>query len=366
MTKKGKKQKITGTPDVVQFKSTRTFLVASAVGSLAPFSVSTEPQEHSYLDKLSYSVHLISLLSLDYGVGTDKDYRFQLHHPTSLPTPQFYPSGYPSAVISSARSMIENPFLTLNASKHSFTEDLKTAAVDFLRVIDESLNLIVGHCSSGVKNDFVDGGLKKWKAELKGLLEKFDISWCVFEKYVMTETLAINSRLLGPLCDLINAETILVAIESHSVIDGAQKQKAERQFVSEFGKVMLAYFPEKIIAMKNAQIDDNIVSLSETVLFFEARLSPEVVKQATDVLRTYVELRLLLKGRFHPEIRLNEKLTRALNNFSDAIDLADQVTSIGNQLPSLVGIKKEFWFTKAAIEPELNQRVKNAFAVAGF
>ena len=366
MAKKAKKAKITGTPDVVKFKSTRGFNVLKGIVSLQEQRVlmSTDFLEESEYTRISRLLHLLGLLAQDLGVEPDhedphqtisddevaihpKDYRIHLHHALLSPSPQLFPIGFTVEVVRLARAVIEKPSLVANRREYLYREDLREACDDFLKNLDRRVIEMSSFIEVKVKGDFKDG-LKNFKAEIAKQLSDFDAAWRNFENFLLQEKLRVHKLIYEEVEKLVAIEFDISDLEmklgtcAKGDSEGLSLKKAELE--SEFTKIASKLINELIGVVT---IRAESVTLAESCLFYGGERIPGS-NAGVPVLKAHMELRHLLASglRLQPELKNNDAFMRALGNFKTAIENASQALDAAEKLPRVPGVKHTGFFTK--------------------
>ncbi|KAF4754499.1 hypothetical protein FOZ63_009011, partial [Perkinsus olseni] len=186
MGKKGgkKKEKITGTPDVVRFKTTTTYYATlrecAQLQESLPF-VASDPMAEDEYKKVARFLSMLGMLCDMCEVQSDKGYRTRNYHKLLDPRPNFDPKGFPVAVVQAARGIQDEPSLCYNGKRYQFSDEVKEKAESFLKDIDREMNLIAGYIEPALKSDFGQG-LRTFKVELTDKLMEFDEMFVEFEQ----------------------------------------------------------------------------------------------------------------------------------------------------------------------------------------
>jgi len=353
MGKKGK-EKITGTPDVVKFKGERQFQYLRECISIQeslPF-VASDLLDDLASKRVARFLNLVGLLAEFCQAENSKEYRFLLHHHLLEPVPQYHPFGYPAGIVKSARWVIENPAAVFNSQQHSFPEDLKASADHFLKEIDSTMvTRVVSFIEAALKDDFASG-LKKFKADLRGLLEAFDAEWITFEKQFLETMFDAHNQVFVPIEECIRIESDLTEVEEALNIE--EKQRLENELVVHVEEITNKLIPKS--AEKKFPAD--VVPHAEAVLFYENKCSEEWQTAAKYVIRDYLKIRIYLtriaEMRMCPEFVENQKFMRLLNNFHQSVIDALPALEFVSKLPKLIHAKTSNWLTRKLLEPELN------------
>jgi hypothetical protein len=361
MGKKGKKkkEKKTGTPDVVKFKDTREFFLLKECVSIQeslPF-VAVDPLTPMDFLKIARFLNMVGLLAENLGCQTTKEYRFNFHHKYLEPTPQYFPFGFDVDVIRQARTVQEKPGIRYNEEEHPFTEELRAASEQFLKFVDEHMTKIASEIEPRLKDDF-STGLKRFKAELKEILDVFDQLWMTYEKKYLKERHEILSRVFEPVDKLVTLEVMLSQAEERGDIEA--KQTIENDFV----KRVEAFTRKVCDDLGEGDFPAEVIPLAEGCLFYETKCSEEHLHVAKHVIKDYLELRLYVNKipevRLSPDYVKNPAFIRLLNTFHKSVLEAKDALEFAAEMPKLIHAKTTKWMTKKMIEPDVAYYNKTA------
>jgi hypothetical protein len=385
MGKKGKKAKVTGTQDVVRFKTTppgmQTFKALE--GLVAIYTelpeVSRDMLSAADLRKLGKFFTMLGALAeftkCEHLESGGKNYRFQLHHPYLTPPPQYNPCGYRIDLISRSRKVLDTPALKLNGKAYQWSTfkklcpDLITECDTFLGAVDK-MSLSIPEFIKENLPDFAPGGLKKFKNDLYDRMFKFDAMWRAHEQLMMQVWLEIHNDVFKPISVMVQIEAEMSKAEE--LEDMQEKQKLEEELVKaaeEFYNVV--YPPKQLGANKweeRAAWPDEVIPLAEACVFYESKMDQERLNLCRYVLKAFMELRKAISDvpidRIHEEYTKNEDLVRVLGCFQRAIMDALEPLEHTAGLPRIGNFKREQWMTRAVLEPEVDDINRNAFKIA--
>eukprot|EP00928_Gymnodinium_smaydae_P013349 TRINITY_DN14874_c1_g2_i3.p1 TRINITY_DN14874_c1_g2~~TRINITY_DN14874_c1_g2_i3.p1 ORF type:complete len:397 (+),score=105.38 TRINITY_DN14874_c1_g2_i3:89-1192(+) len=352
MGKKGKKAKVTGTPDVVKFKGTREFCLLKecvTIQESLPF-VAVDALDELAFKKVARFLNMVGLLAEHLKVETSKDYRFNNHPKYLYPTPQFFPFGYDVDVIRAARHIQDKPSLRYNDISYEYPEDLRNSSEKFLKDVDSYMTKIASEIEPRLKDDFATG-LKRFKYELKEILEIFDAFWVKYEEEYLKARLDILDLVFAPVDKLITLEFQLSQAEER--LDIQAKQQLENDLTKAVEEFTHTLFPDTA----TEDFPEDVVSLAEASIFYESKLTDEWLALAKHLIKDYLELRLYVSKI--PEVRLaaqlkeNQQLMRLLMEFYQSVLAARPALAFVARLPKIIDAKTENWMTKKLLEPDL-------------
>jgi hypothetical protein len=358
MGKKGKKrkEKITGTPDVVKFKQTRDFFTlkeAVAVQEALPFVQSDLLDELAW-KRVARFLNILGLLAKYCMVDSPKEYRFRYHHKYLAPAPQYFPEGYTRQIVEAARTVVDNPYITFNGKEYSFPEDLKHRADDFLKHLDLFLTNVAGVIEVALKEDFTNGGLKSFKASLSDKLKTHDKEWVKFEEAYMKEMQDIHKEVFTPVDNLVTLESQLSAAEERGAI--AEKQRLENELVYALEEFVNLLYPDK---SESTPFPEDVIPLAEAAVFYALKMGGEGLNLCKHLIKAYLELRVYIteirRERLHPQYHENKAFCRLLKTFYQSVLDASDALEVVSRKPRLLDCKTEGWMTKALMEPEIKE-----------
>lgn len=363
MGKKGgkkKKQKITGTPDVVKFKQSREFWLLKecvTIQESLPF-VATDALDELAFKKVARFLNMVGLLGEFLQAETKKDFRFNHHHKYLAPVPQFFPFGYDVDVIRSARAVQEKPSVTFNEQEYNYPEELRALSVKFLGEADGYMTKIASEIEPRLKDDFATG-LKRFKWELKEDLVVFDELWTSFELEFVKVRHSILSEVFAGVDGLITTEVQLTQAEER--LDIEAKQRFENDLVHRIEDFSKVCFPD----LKEAEgFPDDVIPLAEACIFYESKCTEEWLLLSKYLLKDYLELRVYItkipEERIKPGLKENTEFMRLLRNFHASVVAAKEALIFVSQLPKLIHAKTSDWMTKKLLEPDLRYIQKTA------
>ena len=354
--KKGKKKKVTGTPDVIIFKSTREFILLQALSEMLIEFPSVSKSEELTADetfKFSKVLHYLGTIANMRSIGLKKEYRFQLRHPLSIPKPQLYPIGYPIDVVRVARNFIDKPTILLNQQEFTHSESTKTAAREFLTAIETESRNICLYVDEQLKADFAES-LDKFVAETTSKLVAFDTKWSDFEISALTETRQFHDIALQPLSFVVSAEAALNDVERAKTFDPEKKRVHERRFITTCCHLA------KSLKLPLSDIPENVLELAETVIFFSSRFPIELSQASREIFDASVELRVMLSAkdfRVNPDLPANPELVIALTRLSAAVSAGEEAMRVAGLLPGVYGLKKSGWLVKASVAKNIRKQI---------
>jgi len=355
MGKKGKKrkEKVTGTPDVVKFKGTHDFHTlkeAVVVQESLPF-VASDLLNEMDMKKVSRFLHILGLLGTWAGAVVPKDYRFRLHHRFFHPAPQYFPTGYSKNIITAARWVTEKHELTFNGVSYPFSEELKSKADEFLKQVDTFMTNVSGFIELSLKDDFAQGGLKAFKFAMKEKLSQHDGNWCMFEEAYMQALNETHMQVFAPVEKLVSLEDRLTKAEEQGAVD--LKQQLENELVCSLEEFINSLFPET----KDAKFPDDVIPLAEACVFYESKCPQQWLTLCKYLIKAYLELRIYITNipteRLYPQLHDNTKLIRLLKALHKSVVEALEALEAVAKFPRLAYCKTEGWMTKALLEPEV-------------
>jgi len=353
MGKKGKKAKVTGTPDVVKFKATREFWLLSEcvqIQESLPFVAGDRLDE---LDnrKIARYLNMIGLLAEHLGVVAKRDYRFNYHHKYLAPTPQFFPFGYDAETILQARHMQDKASITYNGQEYPYSEALRALSEEFLKAVDSNFTKIASEIEPRLRDDF-SVGLKRFKVELREVLETFDEVWTAYEQKYVEARHEILTKVFEPIDRLVTYEMLLSNAEER--LDIEAKQTLENTLAGEIEKITNLLIPET----EQHQFPKDTIPLAEACIFYESKCSEEWLHNAKWLLKDYLELRLYIakipEERMSPELKDNAVFIRFLKKFHESVLEARGALDFVSKLPKIIHAKTSSnWMTKKLLEPDL-------------
>lgn len=354
MGKKGKKkkEKLTGTPDVVKFKQTREFFLLKECVNCQeslPFVAIDRLDTYSF-QKVSRFLNMVGLLAEFLQVDSNKDYRFNEHHEFLAPQPQYFPFGYDADVIRSAREVQDNPVAKFNGKDYPYPEELRTSSEEFLKAVDRYMTRIASEIEPKFKDDF-GAGLKKFKADLKETLSVFDEIWMKYEHEYMKAKHKILDEVFMPIAKLVTTESALTQAEER--LDIRAKQALENEFIMHAQDFIHTLFPET----RAEEMPADTIPLAEACVFYETKCTEEWLHLAKHLIKDYLELRIFVmnipKDRIHPEHQENTQMCRLLRNFHTSVMEAREALAFVAKLPRLFDSKTSDWMTRKLLEPDL-------------
>jgi len=357
MGKKGKKkQKVTGSPDVVKFKATREYWLLKecvCIQESLPF-VAVDALDELAFKKVARFLNMVGLLAEHLQVESDKDYRFNNHPKYLFPTPQFFPFGYDVDVIRSARQVQERPSVVFNGHEYPFPEEpapgLKANSEKFLKDVDSYMTKIASYVEPRLKDDF-SIGLKRFKYELKEDLEVFDKLWTKFEEMYLKARHDILNEVFEPIDKLVQVELQLTQAEER--LDIESKQRLENEFVAMVEEFTHVLFPQTA----QDEFPDEVIPLAEACIFYESKCTEEWLLLAKHFIKDYLELRVYImkipEERLSPQLKENKQLCRLLSSFHASVLAARDALTFVARLPKLIHAKTENWMTKKLLEPDI-------------
>ncbi|KAF4742222.1 hypothetical protein FOZ63_026116 [Perkinsus olseni] len=380
MGKKGgkKKEKITGTPDVVRFKTTTTYYATlrecAQLQESLPF-VASDPMAEDEYKKVARFLSMLGMLCDMCEVQSDKGYRTRNYHKLLDPRPNFDPKGFPVAVVRAARGIQDEPSLCYNGKRYQFSDEVKEKAESFLKDIDREMNLIAGYIEPALKSDFGQG-LRTFKVELTDKLMEFDDMFVEFEQIYSAELLEIYNDVFAVIDEMVQAEARLTAAEEREDIE--QKQAEEAAFVRAVEGFLVLYseaMEAKYTAGEVTQAEVNVsrefaesipersLELAEAAIFYEHKVidlgREDWLESANEFIRSYLELRLYVAAiplqRLSPEYIDNKRFITLLRAFHRRGAEAFPVLEYVSGLPKISHSKSSRWMTKALLLPELQQ-----------
>ncbi|KAF4692049.1 hypothetical protein FOZ60_014183 [Perkinsus olseni] len=361
MGKKGgkKKEKITGTPDVVRFKTTTTYYATlrecAQLQESLPF-VASDPMAEDEYKKVARFLSMLGMLCDMCEVQSDKGYRTRNYHKLLDPRPKlstlkasrWLSFGPPEAY------RMSPPYATTERGI-SFLMKLKEKAESFLKDIDREMNLIAGYIEPALKSDFGQG-LRTFKVELTDKLMEFDEMFVEFEQARIEREevrLACHELSRGKvwygLSDGDVCRARLTAAEEREDIE--QKQAEEAAFVRAVEAFLVLYseaMEAKYTAGEVTQAEVNVsrefaesipersLELAEAAIFYEYK----VIGFGPRGLAGYID---------------NKRFITLLRAFHRRGAEAFPVLEYVSGLPKISHSKSSRWMTKALLLPELQQ-----------
>jgi len=363
MGKKGgkkKKQKITGTPDVVKFKQSREFWLLKecvTIQESLPF-VAVDALDELAFKKVARFLNMTGLLGEYLQVESKKDYRFNHHHKYLAPVPQFFPFGFDVDVIRSARAVQEKPSVVFNDQEYHYPEELREKSEKFLKDVDSYMTRIASEIEPRLKDDFATG-LKRFKWELKEDLVVFDQIWVAFELEFVKARHNILTEVFEKVEGLIMTEVQLTQAEER--LDIESKQRLENDFVHKIEEFTQVCFPE---VAAGEGFPDDVIPLAEACIFYESKCTEEWLILSKYLLKDYLELRVYItkipEDRINPQLQENATFMRLLTNFHASVLAAREALFFVSKLPKLIHAKTSDWMTKKLLEPDLKYIQKTA------
>jgi len=356
MGKKGgkkKKQKITGTPDVVKFKQSREFWLLKecvTIQESLPF-VAVDALDELAFKKVARFLNMVGLLGEFLQAESKKDFRFNYHHKYLAPVPQFFPFGYDVDVIRQARAVQEKPTVKFNGSDYNYPEALRAFAEKFLKDVDSYMTKIASEIEPRLKDDFATG-LKRFKLELKEDLKVFDELWVSFEMEFVKARHDILNQVFEKVDGVITTEIALTQAEERLDIEG--KQRYENDLIERVEKFVHICFPE---LAKGEAFPEDVIPLAEACIFYESKCTEEWLLLSKYLLKDYLELRVYItkipEERISADLKENTEFMRLLKNFHSSVLAAKEALIFVSKLPKLIHAKTSDWMTKKLLEPDL-------------
>lgn len=363
MGKKGgkkKKQKITGTPDVVKFKQSREFWLLKecvTIQESLPF-VAVDALDELAFKKVARFLNMVGLLGEYLQVESKKDYRFNHHHKYLAPVPQFFPFGFDVDVIRQARAVQEKPSVSFNEQEYQYPEELRALSEKFLKDVDSYMTKIASEIEPRLKDDFATG-LKRFKWELKEDLVVFDELWVGFELEFVKARHNILTEVFQKVDGLIMTEMQLTQAEER--LDIEAKQRLENDFVHKIEEFTHQSFPEMV---GGEMFPEDVIPLAEACIFYESKCTEEWLLLSKYLLKDYLELRVYItkipEERIKPQLKENTTFMRLLSNFHASVLHAKEALLFVAKLPKLIHAKTSDWMTKKLLEPDLKYIQKTA------
>lgn len=366
MGKKGgkKKDKITGTIEVQRFKATKEFALLKECVSIQeslPF-VASDILDDASIRKVARFLNMIGLLAEFVRCDRSKEYRFKFHHPLALPSPQYFPMGYPAHLIKVARQIVGMTIVKYNDQEFDYnkiTEGLPEQADQFLKSLDTSFTTLASYCENEWKADF-PAGVKKFSAELGSRLGEFDDKWVQFETAYLEANYRINCEVFARPAKLVEIEKRLTAAEEKMNV--LLKQEEENEFCAEIETLIREnwkFLFGPTVELSQKKFHPNALGLAEACVFYESKCTPEWLTQAKYVIKDYLELRIYIaeipRTRLRPEARENTSFCRLLKKFHASILAAEPAFNFVQQLPNLSSTKQSNWMTRKLLEPDLRK-----------
>lgn len=353
MGKRGKKkEKITGTPDVVKFKQTREFALLKECVSIQeslPFVAVDTLDPFSY-KKVARFLNMVGLLAEHLQIESRKEYRFNYYHKFLAPVPQFFPFGFDAEVIRSARKIQERPVETFNGREYSYPEELRALAEKFLKDVDSYMTKIASEIEPRLKDDFFHG-LKQFKWDLKANLSEFDKIWTSFETEYVKAKHAILTEVFSPIDALVDIERQLTDAEEKLMVE--QKQELENHFVGHLEEFIHVLFPDT----KADPFPENVIPLAESCVFYEMKCTEEWLSLAKHLIKDYLEVRIFITNlpmaRISAQFKDNSSFIRLLKNFHASVLEAREALDFVAKQPKITHAKTSGWMTRNLLEPDL-------------
>jgi len=353
MGKKGKKkEKITGTPDVVKFKQTREFALLKECVSIQeslPFVAVDTLDPFSY-KKVARFLNMVGLLAEFLQIDSRKEYRFDYYHKFLAPVPQFFPFGFDAEVIRNARMIQERPVDSFNSKEYAYPEELRNLAEKFLKDVDTYMTKIASEIEPRLKDDF-QHGLKQFKWDLKHNLDEFDQIWTRFEFEYAKARHSILTEVFTPIDKLVEVERELTEAEER--LDVEAKQTLENELVSAIEGFTHTLFPETEVE----PFPDEVIPLAEACVFYEMKCTEEWLNLAKHLIKNYLEVRIFVTNipmeRIRPQFQENANFMRLLRNFHASVLEAREALAFVAKLPKLTHAKTAGWMTRKLLEPDL-------------
>jgi len=363
MGKKGgkkKKQKITGTPDVVKFKQSREFWLLKecvTIQESLPF-VAVDALDELAFKKVARFLNMVGLLGEYLQVESKKDYRFNNHHKYLAPVPQFFPFGFDVDVIRQARAVQEKPSVVFNDQEYQYPDKLRELSEKFLKDVDSYMTKIASEIEPRLKDDFATG-LKRFKWELKDDLVVFDELWVSFELEYVKARHNILTEVFDKVEGLIVTEVQLTQAEER--LDIESKQRLENDFVRKIEDFTQLCFAD---TAGGEGFPEDVIPLAEACIFYESKCTEEWLLLSKYLLKDYLELRVYItkipEERIMPQLKENTSFMRLLQNFHGSVLAAREALLFVSKLPKLIHAKTSDWMTKKLLEPDLKYIQKTA------
>jgi len=373
MGKKGKKkkEKLTGTPDVVKFKGTREFHLLKELKNIQesiPFVASDILDDFSR-NKVERFLNMTGLLSEFLQVPSKKDYRFMYHHQFLAPNPQYFPNGFSMETIIQAKKIMERPIETYNGKEYTYPEELRKLSEKFLREVDHLMTKIASFIEPALHEDFKkpesnppESGLKQFKSDFKELLTHFDAMWTGFEREYVKARHGILTEVFAPVDKLVSTEARLTSAEEK--LDVEAKQALEADFVGAVEEFVNVLYP----ATASEKFPADVIPLAEACIFYETKCTEEWLNLAKYLIKDYLELRIFVANipqtRIVPMHLENQKFMRLLQEFHKSVIEASEALEFVAQLPKLIYAKSSNWMTRKLLEPDL-QHIQKGGAFFG-
>ncbi|KAF4674349.1 hypothetical protein FOL47_009371 [Perkinsus chesapeaki] len=380
--KGGKKEKITGTPDVVKFKTSTTYYATLRecvqLQESLPF-VATDTIADDDFKRVARFLSMLGRLCDMCEIHSDKSYRPRNHHKYLDPPPSFDPKGFPVAVVKAARAIQDEPSLTYNGKRYEFSDEVKEKAETFLKDIDKETTLIGGYIDPALKSDFSQG-LRTFKVELAGKLMEFDDMFMDFERIYTTELLEIHRDVFAIVDEIVQAEARLTDAEGKGDIETKQLEeatfiRAADAFLALYAESMEAKYTsgevsqtEVNLAKEFAEsIPERSLELAEAAIFYEYKLielgREDWLDLVKECIRAYLELRVYVADiplkRLSPEYIDNKRFLTLLRAFHRLAADAFPALEFVSCLPKISHSKSSRWMSKALLLPELQQLYKS-------
>uniref|UniRef100_A0A0G4HFW1 Uncharacterized protein n=1 Tax=Chromera velia CCMP2878 TaxID=1169474 RepID=A0A0G4HFW1_9ALVE len=349
--KKGKKAKITGTPDVIKFKGEPGFAMLTELVELKERLPAVEEgiltEEETRV--IARMLNLVGSLAELFPIESSKDYRFQLHHRFLHPTPQFFPWGYPVEMVERAKAIMDRSVMTVNNQDFPLGQ-LQRQAANFLKHLTLEPQKLITYVEQNLKDDFAVT-LKKFRVDMTTQLKEFDKGWRAFEEPFLQERLQVHNKVFAPVVTLVEVESELSKAEEKLDID--EKQRLEEAFMKAAEKLTNAMFE----GTELQKFVPNAAELAEACLYFQLRLPPEEVNLAKHVIKDFVNLRLYVAAipvnRLKDNFDENPILKRLLKALHRSVTSAAEGLEAARKLPKICANKRDNWMTKKLLEPEV-------------
>jgi hypothetical protein len=379
MGKKGKKAKVTGTGEVIRFKTVSPgkeqyaamlgIAGCKAQNLAGEYEVLPEVRRDVLTDTDHKKLHrfftmmgtIASFCKLDQPAANtpnERTFRFRLHHMYLYPVPQYLPFGYKASVILKSRQVIDYPQLKLNNVGFKWDRwkslDLIEKCNEFLEMVDKASVQIPSLIEENMP-DFAGTTLKKFKLTLMEKLVRFENAWVAHEELIMKVWHDIHEDVFAPVVDLCHYEHELSLAEEEGNVKS--KQQLEIKLVIAVEKMYNLVFRPKAGAPEPAPWHDKVGPLSEGCVFYETKSSPEHLNMCRHVIKAFIDLRRYIRkiptARLYEQYDKNEEFVRLLKQFKRAVDDADGALTHTDGLPPIVNFKAEQWMTYDALDEEV-------------
>jgi hypothetical protein len=379
MGKKGKKAKVTGSAEVVRFKTVspgkEQYAAMLAIGGCKAQNLAGEYEvlpevrrdvltdtDHKKLHRFFTMMGTVSqFCKLDQPAANslnERTFRFRLHHMYLYPVPQYLPVGYRAAVILKSRQVIDYPQLKLNNVGFKWDRwkkfDLIEKCNEFLEMVDKASVQIPSYIEENMP-DFANSTLKKFKAGLMEKLVKFENAWVAHEELIMQVWHDIHEDVFAPIVDICHYEHELSLSEEEMNVKA--KQNLEMKLVDAIEKFYNLVFRPKAGAPDATSWHEKVGPLSEGCVFYETKSSPEDLNMCRHVIKAFVDLRRYIRkiptARLYEQYDKNEEFVRLLKQFKRAVDDADTALTNTDHLPPIINFKADQWMTFDALDEEV-------------